>query len=235
VQLQLEGITVKYGNAIAVEDVSLRVDKGSAVCLVGANGSGKSTILRAISGLVPLAGGRIGVDGARIDRLEPHEIVSRGVVHVPEGRKLFPYLPVINNLRLGATLRNDRDGIRRDLDQVFQYFPKLWERRNQKAGTLSGGEQQMVAIGRGLMAAPRLLILDEPSLGLAPAIVAGLIPVIRDINRRGVSVLLAEQNMSLALAVADRGYALQVGRVVLEAGIAEFRESDLVRKAYLGG
>lgn len=139
-QLQLEGITVKYGIAIAVEDVSLRVDKGSAVCLVGANGSGKSTILRAISGLVPLAGGRIGVDGARIDRLEPHEIVSRGVVHVPEGRKLFPYLPVINNLRLGATLRNDRDGIRRDLDQVFQYFPKLWERRNQKAGTLSGGE-----------------------------------------------------------------------------------------------
>lgn len=234
-QLQLEGITVKYGIAIAVKDVSLRVDEGSAVCLVGANGSGKSTILRAISGLVPLAGGRIGVDGARIDRLEPHEIVSRGVVHVPEGRKLFPYLPVINNLRLGATLRNDRDGIRRDLDQVFQYFPKLWARRNQKAGTLSGGEQQMVAIGRGLMAAPKLLILDEPSLGLAPAIVSALIPVIRDINRRGVSVLLAEQNMSLALGAADRGYALQVGRVVLEAAIDEFRESDLVLKAYLGG
>lgn len=183
----------------------------------------------------PARGGRIGVDGARIDRLEPHEIVSRGVVHVPEGRKLFPYLPVINNLRLGATLRNDRDGIRRDLDQVFQYFPKLWARRNQKAGTLSGGEQQMVAIGRGLMAAPKLLILDEPSLGLAPAIVSALIPVIRDINRRGVSVLLAEQNMSLALGAADRGYALQVGRVVLEAAIDEFRESDLVLKAYLGG
>lgn len=234
-QLRIERITVKYGMAIAVENVSLHVEEGSAVCLVGANGAGKSTVLRALSGLVPLAAGQISFDGERIDGLEPHDIVSRGVVHVPEGRKLFPYLPVINNLRLGATLRKDPDGIRRDLDQVFQYFPRLWERRNQKAGALSGGEQQMLAIGRGLMASPRLLILDEPSLGLAPIMVAGLIPVIRSISQKGVSVLLAEQNMSLALGVADRGYALQVGRVVLEAEIEDFRRSELVRKAYLGG
>lgn len=234
-QLRIERITVKYGMAIAVENVSLHVEEGSAVCLVGANGAGKSTVLRALSGLVPLAAGQISFDGERIDGLEPHDIVSRGVVHVPEGRKLFPYLPVINNLKLGATLRKDPDGIRRDLDQVFQYFPRLWERRNQKAGALSGGEQQMLAIGRGLMASPRLLILDEPSLGLAPIMVAGLIPVIRSISQKGVSVLLAEQNMSLALGVADRGYALQVGRVVLEAEIEDFRRSELVRKAYLGG
>ena len=234
-QLRIERITVKYGMAIAVENVSLHVEEGSAVCLVGANGAGKSTVLRALSGLVPLAAGQISFDGERIDGVEPHDIVSRGVVHVPEGRKLFPHLPVINNLKLGATLRKDPDGIRRDLDQVFQYFPRLWERRNQKAGALSGGEQQMLAIGRGLMASPRLLILDEPSLGLAPIMVAGLIPVIRSISQKGVSVLLAEQNMSLALGVADRGYALQVGRVVLEAEIEDFRRSELVRKAYLGG
>lgn len=234
-QLQIERITVRYGNAIAVENVSLHVEEGSAVCLAGANGAGKSTILRAISGLVPLEDGQITFDGERIDRLQPYEVVGRGVVHVPEGRKLFQYLPVINNLKLGATLRKDVGGIRRDLDRVFQYFPRLWDRRNQKAGTLSGGEQQMLAIGRGLMADPRLLILDEPSLGLAPAMVAELIPVICNINAKGVSVLLAEQNMTLALGVADRGYALQVGKVVLEAGIAEFRNSELVRKAYLGG
>lgn len=233
-QLEIEGITVKYGRAIAVEDVSLHVEQGSVVCLVGANGAGKSTVLRAISGLVPL-GGQIRFDGERIDGLEPHEIVARGVAHVPEGRKLFPYLPVINNLKLGATLRKDSDGIKRDLDRVFHYFPRLRERCNQRAGTLSGGEQQMLAIGRGLMAGPRLLILDEPSLGLAPIMVAELIPVIRDINQNGVSVLLAEQNMSLVLGVGERGYALQVGKVVLESGIEDFRESEIVRKAYLGG
>lgn len=234
-QLQVEGITIRYGMATAIEDVSLDVEEGSAVCVVGANGAGKSTILRALSGLTPLAGGDIRFKGERINGLATHEIVGRGLVHIPEGRKLFPYLPVMNNLRLGASLRKDSDGVKRDLEQVFRYFPRLWDRRHQKAGTLSGGEQQMLAIGRGLMAAPKLLILDEPSLGLAPIMVAELIPVIRDIKNKGVSVLLAEQNMSLALGVADRGYALQVGKVVLDARIEDFRKSAIVRKAYLGG
>lgn len=233
-RLEISGLTVIHGKAVAVEDVSLTVEQGSAVCLVGANGAGKSTVLRAVSGLVPVAAGTIRFGGERIDGLPAPEIVARGLVHVPEGRRLFPWLSVMANLRLGATLRRDRAGVARDLAQVFADFPRLEERRHQLAGTLSGGEQQMLAIGRALMAGPRLLMLDEPSLGLAPIVVADLVPVLRDINRRGVGLLIAEQNLSLALAVADWGHALQLGRIVLSAPGAAFRDSAVLRRAYLG-
>lgn len=233
--LQVKNIAVKYEKALAVTDVSLEVPEGKIVTIVGANGAGKSTILKAISGLTPLDRGEILFNGKRIDRLESYEIVERGLVHIPEGRKLFPYLPVMANLKLGASLRKDKDGIKADLEEVFRYFPRLRERQKQNAGTLSGGEQQMLAIGRGLMANPRLLMLDEPSLGLAPILVAELIPVIKNINKKGVSVLLVEQNMSLAMAVADRGYALQVGKVVMEGGVEMLKENKIVKQAYLGG
>jgi branched-chain amino acid transport system ATP-binding protein len=232
--LDIDHITVKYGKAIAVEAVSINVPEGKVVTIIGANGAGKSTILKALSGLTPLVSGKIRFDGKRIDGLKPFEIVALGLVHVPEGRKLFPYLPVMSNLKLGASLRKDKEGIQRDLEAVFDYFPRLWERRKQNAGTLSGGEQQMLAIGRGLMANPRLLLMDEPSLGLAPILVAELVPVIKNINRKGVSVLLVEQNMPLALNVADRGYALQVGKVVLEGDVETLKANEIVKQAYLG-
>jgi branched-chain amino acid transport system ATP-binding protein len=233
--LQVDNIAVKYGKAIAVAEVSIEVLEGEVVTIIGANGGGKSTILKALSGLTPLVSGAIRFAGQRIDGLKPYKIVELGLVHIPEGRKLFPYLPVMANLKLGASLRKDKEGIKKDLEEVFDYFPRLWERRKQNAGTLSGGEQQMLAIGRGLMANPRLLLMDEPSLGLAPILVAELVPVIKNINKKGVSVLLVEQNMPLALSVAHRGYALQVGKVVLEGGIEEFKENRIVKRAYLGG
>ena len=233
--LQVDNITVKYGKAIAVEGVSLEVPERKVVSIIGANGAGKSTILKALSGLTPLSCGEIRFAGQRIDGLKPYEIVKLGLAHVPEGRKLFPFLPVMSNLKLGASLRKDKGGIKKDLDEVFDHFPRLLERRNQNAGTLSGGEQQMLAIGRGLMTNPKLLLMDEPSLGLAPIMVAELIPVIKNINKKGVSVLLVEQNIPLALGVADRGYALQVGKVVLEGGIEEFKANGIVKRAYLGG
>jgi branched-chain amino acid transport system ATP-binding protein len=233
--LDIKSITVYYGKSLAIKDVSLGVPEGSVVSIIGANGAGKSTILRAMTGLVPLSHGEIFFNGQRIDGKETSDIVKRGIILVPEGRQLFPYLSVLNNLKLGASLRRDRDGISQSLEDVYKLFPRLKERTSQKAGTLSGGEQQMLAIGRGLMAAPKLLCMDEPSLGLAPIVVEQLGEVVKDINRRGVSVLLVEQNVHMALGVASRGYALQVGRVVLEGDIATMRNSDIVKKAYLGG
>jgi branched-chain amino acid transport system ATP-binding protein len=233
--LEVKNITVHYGKAIAVDNVSLEVADGSVVSIIGANGAGKSTILRVLSGLTPLTSGEIWVLNSRIDRMEAHDIVKLGLVHIPEGRKLFPYLTVLSNLKLGASLRKDKAGINKDLDEIFERFPILWERRNQQAGTLSGGEQQMLAIGRGLMAKPKLLLMDEPSLGLAPILVDALVPVIKNVNQGGVSVLLVEQNIPLVLRVANRGYALQVGRVVLEGDIDEFKSTETVRRAYLGG
>jgi branched-chain amino acid transport system ATP-binding protein len=233
--LQVERIIVKYGKAVAVEEVSLKVPEDKVVTIIGANGAGKSTILKALSGLIPLASGEIHFAGQRIDGSKPYEIVKRGLVHVPEGRKLFPFLPVMSNLKLGASLRKDKEGIKKDLGEVFDHFPILRKRRNQNAGTLSGGEQQMLAIGRGLMANPKLLLMDEPSLGLAPIVVSQLVPVIKNINKKGVSVLLVEQNIPLALGVADRGYALQVGKVVLEGDIEQFKANGIVKRAYLGG
>jgi branched-chain amino acid transport system ATP-binding protein len=233
--LEMGGITVHYGKSLAVENISLDIMQGSIVSIIGANGSGKSTLLRALTGLVPLSSGEIHFEGSRIDGMTTTEIVRRGIALVPEGRQLFPYLTVLTNLKLGASLRRDKEGIARDLESVYQLFPRLLERRNQKAGTLSGGEQQMVAIGRGLMAKPKLLCMDEPSLGLAPIVIEQLGEVIKDINRNGVSVLLVEQNVHLALGVAAAGYALQVGRVVLKGDIETMKSSEIVRKAYLGG
>jgi branched-chain amino acid transport system ATP-binding protein len=232
--LRVSNLTVHYGKAIALENVSIEVAEGSVVTLVGANGAGKTTLLRAMSGLVPATSGEIWFKDKIINGLQAPKIVELGLVHIPQGRRLFPYLTVLSNLKLGASLRKDMQAVKQDLDNVFQHFPRLFERRNQKAGTLSGGEQQMVAIGRGLMADPKLLLMDEPSLGLAPLMVAELVPVIKFINARGISVLLVEQNVSLALAVASKGYALQVGRIVLEGDIEQFKTSEVVKTAYLG-
>jgi branched-chain amino acid transport system ATP-binding protein len=233
--LSVKDITVHYGKAIAVDSVSLDVAEETVVTIIGANGAGKSTILKALSGLIPLTSGKIWFLNGRIDRMAPFHIVSLGLSHIPEGRRLFPYLTVLNNLKLGASLRKDKAVIKRDMDEIFEHFPILRERRNQKAGTLSGGEQQMLAIARSLMAKPKLLLMDEPSLGLAPMLVNELVPIIRKINERGVSVLLVEQNIPLALQVAKRAYALQVGKVVLEGDIDEFKGSEIVKRAYLGG
>jgi len=233
--LEIREMTVHYGKSMAIQDVSLGVLEGAVVSIIGANGAGKSTILRALSGLVPTTSGEMRFMGRRIDGKETTEIVRLGISLVPEGRQLFPYLSVLSNLRLGASLRRDKDEINQSLEEVYKLFPRLQERRNQKAGTLSGGEQQMLAIGRGLMARPKLLCMDEPSLGLAPILVEQLGEVIRDINKRGASVLLVEQNVHLALGVASRAYALQVGRVVLEGDIETMKSSDIVKRAYLGG
>jgi branched-chain amino acid transport system ATP-binding protein len=233
--LEIKSIAVHYGKSMAIEDISIRVSEGTVVSIIGANGAGKTTILRALAGLKPLTSGEIWFMGNRIDGRETTDIVKLGVSLIPEGRQLFPYLTVLSNLKLGASLRKDKDEINRDLEEVYKLFPRLQERRNQKAGTLSGGEQQMLAIGRGLMAKPKLLCMDEPSLGLAPIVIEQLGEVIKDINRRGVGVLLVEQNVHLALGVANRAYALQVGRVVLEGDIEEMKSSDIVKRAYLGG
>jgi len=233
--LSVKDITVQYGKAVALYGISMEVAEGAVVSIIGANGAGKSTILRAISGLVKPTSGEILFEGRRVDGLDPADIVKLGIVHVPEGRRLFPYLTVLSNLKLGASLRKDKQAIHRDLEVIFEHFPILQKRQNQKAGTLSGGEQEMLAIGRGIMAAPKLLLMDEPSLGLAPVMVNELVPVIQNINGRGISVLLVEQNIPLAIRVAKRGYALQVGKVVLEGDIEKFKSNGLVKQAYLGG
>ena len=232
--LSVRNIRVRYGKAVAIDGISLSVTEGGIVSMIGANGAGKTTVLRAISGLVPLHSGEILFKDRKIDKMDPADIVQMGLIHIPEGRHLFPYLTVLSNLKLGASLRKDKDGIKKDMDEVFRYFPILHQRRNQKAGTLSGGEQEMLAIARGLMAKPKLLLMDEPSLGLSPKVVSGMAPVIRGINDRGVSVLLVEQNIPLVLRVAQWGYALRVGRVVMDADISHFK-AELVKKAYLGG
>jgi branched-chain amino acid transport system ATP-binding protein len=222
--ISLKGITVHYGKAIALDSVSLEVVEGSCVAVIGANGAGKSTLLRAIW-----------FSGKRIDGMAAHERVKLGIAHVPEGRRLFPDLTVLENLKLGSSVRTDKAGILKDLKEVFERFPRLQERSKQKAGTLSGGEQQMLAIGRGLMAKPKLLLMDEPSLGLAPRLVSELSPLIKSINQRGISILLAEQNVSLAFGASSRGYILQLGKVILEDNVHELQGSEMVKGAYLGG
>jgi len=232
--LRVKDLSVYYGKAMALENVSLEVAQGAVVTIIGANGAGKSTILKVLSGLWPSTSGEVYFDNMKIEGMEPYEIVSLGLVHIPEGRRLFPYLNVLENLKLGASLRKDKEGIRQDLEGVFTHFPILRERRKQKAGNLSGGEQMMLAIARGLMAKPRLLLMDEPTLGLAPVMVVELVSVIETINKTGVSVLLVEQNVFLALQVAHRGYVLEVGKVILEGNIDQFKNSELVKRAYLG-
>ena len=233
--LSVKNIKVHYGKAMALDGVSLEVAEGSIVSLIGANGSGKSTILRAISGLTPLTSGEIWFSGKRIDGMETTKIVKLGLVHIPEGRKLFPYLTVFANIKLGASLRNDKLGIEKDLEDIFKHFPILGKRRDQLAGTLSGGEQQMLAVARGLMAKPKLILFDEPSIGLSPIMVEEIGKIIKNINQIGVTVLLVEQNISLAFGVASRGYVLQVGKVVLEGEVQELKNSEAVKRAYLGG
>lgn len=233
--VEIDNITVYYGKSLAISEVSVQVPEGGIVTMIGANGAGKSTVLRALAGLVPTQAGTIRFQGEPIDHLETYARVRRGIVLVPEGRQLFPYLSVLTNLKLGATVRNDRAGIARSLEYVYTLFPRLKERCRQNAGTLSGGEQQMLAIGRGLMAHPRILCLDEPSVGLAPIVVEQVGEVIREINKEGISVLLVEQNAHLALGVAGHGYVLEVGRVVQAGDVETLRCSEIVKKAYLGG
>jgi len=232
--LNLEYVTVHYGTAEALKSISLEMAEGSVTSVVGANGAGKSSILKAISGLVPLTFGEIWFFEKKISGMAPHDIVKLGVAHVPEGRRPFPYMTVLANLKIGAYLRKDKNGVNRDFEEIFIRFPILRERRHQKAGTLSGGEQQMLAIGRGLMAKPKLLLLDEPTLGLAPLIIQELATVIGDIRRSGISVLLVEQNAGLVTQVSDETYVIEVGKVVLKGDLKELVANDFVRRAFLG-
>jgi branched-chain amino acid transport system ATP-binding protein len=218
----------------ALEGVSITVLAGETVVLVGANGAGKSTTLRSISSLTPCTRGEILVEGQRSDGWPAHRLVQRGIIHVPEGRQVFPRMSVSENLDLGAYFCHDAHELRRRLDRVLQLFPVLGQRRNQPAGTLSGGEQQMLAIGRGLMAEPRLLMLDEPSLGLAPALVDSIFDVLVELNRQGTTLLLVEQNANVALSIADRGYVLETGRIVQEGAAADLLDDEDVQRAYLG-
>jgi branched-chain amino acid transport system ATP-binding protein len=215
--------------------VDLEVQAGELVCLIGANGAGKTSTLRAISGLLPATAGRILLDGREIQGRQPADILDAGIAHCPEGRRVFPYLTVEENLAMGAYVRRDRQAVAEDLQSVCAHFPILAERRRQMAGTLSGGEQQMLAIGRALMARPRLILFDEPSLGLAPAMVETTFQVIADIRRRGTTVLMVEQNAYLALRMADRGYVMETGLIVLTGRARDLLVDDHVRRAYLGG
>jgi branched-chain amino acid transport system ATP-binding protein len=232
--LSLKEIKIHYGKAEAIQNVTLNVAEGAIIGLIGANGAGKSTILRAISGLLPITAGEEWFENKRIDGMASHDIVQLGIVQVPEGRRLFPYMSVLENIKIGAYLRKDRTGVKEDMEKVWQHFPKLEERRNQRAETLSGGEQQMLAIGRALMAKPKLLLMDEPSLGLAPLMVETLATVIRDINKEGISVFLVEQNAGLAFSLTEQTYVLELGKVVLEGKTKELMNHELVRKAFLG-
>jgi branched-chain amino acid transport system ATP-binding protein len=232
--LEIEGIEVHHGKVAALKGVSMAVPAGGVVTIIGGNGAGKTSTLRAVSGLAAISRGEIRFDGHRIDRLAPDRIVACGIAHVPEGRRVFPDLTVEENLRTGAFLRRDKSGIETDLDAVFTRFPRLRERRRQWAKTLSGGEQQMAAIGRALMSRPRLLLLDEPSMGLAPVMVQEIARIITDIAKSGVPVVLVEQNAELALRLADYAYVLETGTVALEGPARALHENDHVKRAYLG-
>jgi branched-chain amino acid transport system ATP-binding protein len=232
--LKIKDLWCHYGGAEVLRGITLEMEEDSIITIIGSNGAGKTTILRTISGLKARSSGEILFQGERIDRKLPQDIVRRRIVHVPEGRALFPYMTVLENLKLGAFLRKDREQIAIDLEKVFKHFPRLKERTNQKAKTLSGGEQQMLAIGRALMSNPKLLLLDEPSLGLSPMMVQEIGSIVRNINERGISVILVEQNARLALGLAKRGYVLETGSIVLQGEAIDLLHSDHVRKAYLG-
>ncbi|MDR5694916.1 MAG: ABC transporter ATP-binding protein [Armatimonadota bacterium] len=232
--LEVQNLHVYYGNIHALKGISFTVEEGEIVTLLGSNGAGKSTTLRTISGLLRPREGQIFLEGRRLENVPPHEIVEMGVAHVPEGRRIFGRLTVLENLLMGAFVRKDPKGIKEDLERVFTLFPRLKERMHQVAGTLSGGEQQMLAIGRGLMARPRVLLLDEPSMGLAPVLVEQIFETIQDINRQGTTVLLVEQNVYMALTIAHRGYVLETGTIAISGTASELRANQRVKEAYLG-
>jgi branched-chain amino acid transport system ATP-binding protein len=231
----LQNAKVSYGAAPVLKGISMEVEAGAIVTLIGSNGAGKSTTLRAISGLIGLLEGEIFFEGKNIKGLSPQEIVRSGIAHVPEGRRVFPYMTVYENLKMGAFRRKDKKEIRGDLEKIFGHFPILQKRQNQRAGSLSGGEQQMLAIGRALMSQPKLLLLDEPSMGLAPIVVQELSQIIVEINQRNVGIIIVEQNAKMALRLAHRGYVLETGSIVLKGKASELIDNEHVRKAYLGG
>lgn len=233
--LRIENLNVYYGNIQALKGVSLEVNEGEIVTLIGANGAGKSTLLKTISGLLRPKQGTIEYLGSSINKKAAQSIVKTGISHVPEGRRVFSNMTVEENLDLGAYLRRDRANISKDLERVFELFPRLLERRKQPSGTLSGGEQQMLAMGRAIMAKPKLLLLDEPSMGLAPLMVKTIFEIIEEINRNGTTILLVEQNAHMALSIAERGYVIETGKVVLSGDAETLQVSDEVRAAYLGG
>jgi len=232
--LELNDVHTYYGAIHALKGVSLNVGEGEIVTLLGANGAGKSTTLRSISGLNRPRKGTIQFQGQDITQTAAHNVVKRGIAQSPEGRKLFPRMSVTENLEMGAFQRSDKAGIREDMDRVFTLFPRLAERKSQKAGTMSGGEQQMCAIGRALMARPKLLLLDEPSMGLAPIFVEKIFEIVKEINEQGTPILLVEQNALMALDAADRGYVLETGKIALEGAAKELRSNEQVRRTYLG-
>ncbi|HOA92044.1 MAG: ABC transporter ATP-binding protein [Bacillota bacterium] len=233
--LKINNLHVYYGQIHALKGISLEVKSGEIVTLIGGNGAGKTTTLRTISGLLTPKEGEIVYQGKSTENLKAHELVASGLIHVPEGRHVFPQMSVQENLDLGAYTRKDAQNIAEDLEQVFELFPRLKERRSQAAGTLSGGEQQMLAMARALMGRPKLLLLDEPSMGLAPLLVREIFNIITEINKTGVTILLVEQNANMALSVAQRGYVIETGKVVLEGDSASLAANEAVRKAYLGG
>ena len=232
---QVQNLRVFYERVEALKGITIGMENGAIVTLIGANGAGKSTALRAISGLIAISSGEILFREKKIHGLSPQEIVRSGIAHVPEGRRVFPYMTVKENLKLGAFRRKDKEGIRNDLEGVFEHFPVLRDRRSQRAGSLSGGEQQMLAIGRALMSQPLLLLLDEPSLGLAPLMVKEVGRIIREINQKNVGIILVEQNAQMALRLAHKGYVLETGSVVLQGEASELIDNEHVKKAYLGG
>ena len=232
--LLVEDLQVYYGGIHALKGVSLEVNEGEIVTLIGANGAGKSTTLRTISGLIKAKSGKVVFKGEPVDNIPAHEIVKKGLCHVPEGRKIFANLTVKDNLEMGAYLRSDKAGIREDMEKVFKMFPRLQERQKQLGGTLSGGEQQMLAIGRALLTQPQLLLMDEPSMGLAPLLVQEIFEIVKKINQEGVTILLIEQNANMALSVADRAYVLETGNIVLKGDAKAIANDEAIRKAYLG-
>lgn len=232
--LEVNDIHTYYGNIQALQGISLTVEKGEIVTLIGANGAGKTTTLRTISGILKPRKGSIILEGENLAKYKAHEIVYKGVSMVPEGRGIFAKLTVLENLEMGAFSRKDKDGIQQDLEWIFELFPRLKERRSQVAGTLSGGEQQMLATARALMARPRLLLMDEPSMGLAPILVEGIFETIKQINEEGTTILLVEQNATMALSVANRGYVLQTGQIVLHDTAENLKNNEMVQRAYLG-
>jgi branched-chain amino acid transport system ATP-binding protein len=233
--LKIDDINVYYGNIHALKGVSLEINEGEIVTLIGANGAGKSTLLKTISGLLKPKTGELLFQGQSIAGKVAQSIVKQGLSHVPEGRRVFANMSVEENLELGAYLRKDKKGIREDFEKVYQLFPRLLERKKQLSGTLSGGEQQMLAMGRALMARPKLLLLDEPSMGLAPLLVKTIFRIIEEINQSGTTILLVEQNANMALSIADRAYVIETGKIVLSGSAEELNQSDQIRMAYLGG